>query len=96
MAFIVVYYCIRSFILNEAKDKEEEIAAKVLVESSIEKFKIVSSAEEKIQLERFKTMFAFDAGVQLPLSLNINSIYSFTEIFIREFILNASGILEKI
>merc|ERR1712146_842138 len=39
------------FILNEAKDKSEEIATKALEEFSIEKYKIVTAEKNKIRKE---------------------------------------------
>lgn len=41
----------REFILNEAKDKAEEIDAKALQEFTIEKFKIVSQTKQKVRDE---------------------------------------------
>mmetsp|Transcript_72736 Transcript_72736/g.188851 ORF Transcript_72736/g.188851 Transcript_72736/m.188851 type:complete len:235 (-) Transcript_72736:210-914(-) len=39
------------FILNEAKDKAEEISAKALQEFSVEKLKVVNSGKDKIRQE---------------------------------------------
>mmetsp|Transcript_50340 Transcript_50340/g.155617 ORF Transcript_50340/g.155617 Transcript_50340/m.155617 type:complete len:233 (-) Transcript_50340:162-860(-) len=39
------------FILNEAKDKAEEISAKALQEFSVEKLKVVNQTKEKIEQE---------------------------------------------
>jgi len=39
------------FILNEAKDKSEEISAKALQEFSVEKLKVVNSGKDKIRQE---------------------------------------------
>jgi V-type H+-transporting ATPase subunit E len=46
----------REFILNEAKDKAEEIDAKALQEFTIEKFKIVSQTKQKIRDDFQKKM----------------------------------------
>ena len=58
------------FILNEARDKAEEIDTKALQEESIERLKIVTSMKEKIQQERERI------EVLYPLDVRIYICYS--------------------
>jgi len=60
------------FILNEAKDKSEEITTKALEEFSIEKFKIVNSTKEKIRQEYDRKKKSIDTQGAIARSAAIN------------------------
>jgi len=62
----------REFILNEAKDKAEEIDAKALQEFSIEKFKVVNQAKEKIKQDFQRKVKAVDTQAAIARSTAIN------------------------
>jgi len=62
----------REFILNEAKDKAEEIDAKALQEFSIEKFKVVSQAKEKIKQDFVRKQKQLDTQAAIARSTAIN------------------------
>jgi len=62
----------REFILNEAKDKAEEIDAKALQEFSIEKFKIVSQTKHKIREEYQKKVKQVEVQHAIQRSSAIN------------------------
>jgi V-type H+-transporting ATPase subunit E len=62
----------REFILNEAKDKAEEIDAKALQEFSIEKFKIVSQTKHKIREEYLKKVKQVEVQHAIQRSSAIN------------------------
>jgi len=62
----------REFILNEAKDKAEEIDAKALQEFSIEKFKVVNQAKEKIKQDFQRKVKQVDTQAAIARSTAIN------------------------
>jgi len=62
----------KEFILNEAKDKAEEIDAKALQEFTIEKFKIVSQTKEKVRQEYVKKVKAVETEQAIKRSSAIN------------------------
>jgi V-type H+-transporting ATPase subunit E len=62
----------REFILNEAKDKAEEIDAKALQEFNIEKFKIVNEAKEKVRQDMEKKKKQTDTKAAIEKSTAIN------------------------
>jgi len=62
----------KEFILNEAKDKAEEIDAKALQEFSIEKFKIVNSNKENIRKEYQRKTKQVDTQAAIARSTAIN------------------------
>jgi V-type H+-transporting ATPase subunit E len=62
----------REFILNEAKDKAEEIDAKALQEFSIEKFKIVSQTKHKVREEYEKKVKQVETQHAIQRSSAIN------------------------
>jgi len=62
----------KEFILNEAKDKAEEIDAKALQEFSIEKFKIVNSNKENIRKEYERKTKQVDTQAAIARSTAIN------------------------
>eukprot|EP00933_Yihiella_yeosuensis_P073094 TRINITY_DN8166_c0_g7_i1.p1 TRINITY_DN8166_c0_g7~~TRINITY_DN8166_c0_g7_i1.p1 ORF type:complete len:236 (-),score=71.65 TRINITY_DN8166_c0_g7_i1:171-878(-) len=60
------------FILNEAKDKAEEIDTKALQEFSVEKLKIVNASKEKIQQEYQKKAKQVETQAAIARSTAIN------------------------
>jgi len=62
----------KEFILNEAKDKAEEIDAKALQEFSIEKFKIVNQTKEKVRQEYLKKVKSVETQHAIARSTAIN------------------------
>jgi len=60
------------FILNEAKDKAEEIDTKALQEFSVEKLKIVNSTKEKIQQDYVRKTKVLDTQAAIARSTAIN------------------------
>jgi len=62
-----------NFILNEAKDKANEIDTKGLEEYSIEKFRIVNSQKEKIRSDYAKKVKAIETQCAISRSLAINA-----------------------
>lgn len=62
----------KEFILNEAKDKAEEIDAKALQEFSIEKFKIVNLTKEKVREEYRKKVKQLETQHAIARSTAIN------------------------
>jgi len=62
----------REFILNEAKDKAEEIDAKALQEFSIEKFRIVNQSKEKVGQEYVKKVKQVETQAAIARSTAIN------------------------
>jgi len=62
----------KEFILNEAKDKAEEIDAKALQEFTIEKFKIVSQTKDKVRQEYVKKVKAVETDQAIKRSSAIN------------------------
>lgn len=62
----------KSFILNEAKDKAEEISTKALQEFSIEKLKVVNSTKEKIRQEYARKAQQIETQVAIARSTAIN------------------------
>mmetsp|Transcript_67432 Transcript_67432/g.106711 ORF Transcript_67432/g.106711 Transcript_67432/m.106711 type:complete len:229 (+) Transcript_67432:88-774(+) len=62
----------REFILNEAKDKAEEIDAKALQEFTIEKFKIVNQTKHKIREEYQKKLKQVETKSAIERSTAIN------------------------
>jgi len=60
------------FILNEAKDKAEEISTKALQEYSVEKLKIVNSTKDKIRQEYTKKAKQLDTQNAIARSTAIN------------------------
>jgi V-type H+-transporting ATPase subunit E len=62
----------REFILNEAKDKAEEIDAKALQEFTIEKFKIVNQMKHKIREEYQKKLKQVETKNAIERSSAIN------------------------
>merc|ERR1719321_330888 len=61
-----------AFILNEAKDKAEEIDAKGMEEFSLEKFKIVNQQKEKIRAEFAKKAKQVETQCAIARSTAIN------------------------
>jgi len=62
-----------NFILNEAKDKANEIDTKGLEEYSIEKFRIVNNQKEKIRSDFSKKVKQIETQYAIARSLAINS-----------------------
>mmetsp|Transcript_20769 Transcript_20769/g.48204 ORF Transcript_20769/g.48204 Transcript_20769/m.48204 type:complete len:226 (+) Transcript_20769:101-778(+) len=62
----------RQFILNEAKDKAEEITTKALEEFAIEKFKIVNATKEKIRQEYSRKLKQVETQGAIARSTAIN------------------------
>mmetsp|Transcript_73123 Transcript_73123/g.136684 ORF Transcript_73123/g.136684 Transcript_73123/m.136684 type:complete len:233 (+) Transcript_73123:102-800(+) len=62
----------RQFILNEAKDKAEEITTKALEEFAIEKFKIVSATKDKIRQEYGRKLKQIETQGAIARSTAIN------------------------
>jgi V-type H+-transporting ATPase subunit E len=62
----------REFILNEAKDKAEEIDAKALQEFNVEKFKIVNEAKEKVRQDLAKKQKQAETKAAIEKSTAIN------------------------
>merc|ERR1719188_918993 len=60
------------FILNEAKDKSEEISAKALQEFSVEKLKVVNSGKDKIRQEFDRKTKQIDTQHTIARSTAIN------------------------
>eukprot|EP00930_Biecheleria_cincta_P055482 TRINITY_DN417_c0_g3_i1.p1 TRINITY_DN417_c0_g3~~TRINITY_DN417_c0_g3_i1.p1 ORF type:complete len:258 (+),score=67.54 TRINITY_DN417_c0_g3_i1:64-774(+) len=60
------------FILNEAKDKAEEIDTKALQEFSVEKLKVVNSTKEKIQQEYARKAKQVETQAAIARSTAIN------------------------
>jgi len=60
------------FILNEAKDKAEEISAKALQEFSVEKLKVVNATKEKIRHEYERKSKQVDTQNAIARSTAIN------------------------
>jgi len=60
------------FILNEAKDKAEEISAKALQEFNVEKLKVVNSTKEKIHQEYDRKSKQVDTQNAIARSTAIN------------------------
>jgi len=60
------------FILNEAKDKAEEITAKALQEFSVEKLKIVNQTKDKIRQEYARKAKQIDTQQAIARSTAIN------------------------
>ncbi|CAJ1335733.1 unnamed protein product [Effrenium voratum] len=60
------------FILNEARDKAEEIDTKALQEESIERLKIVNSMKEKIQQDYSRKLKQVDTQAAIARSTAIN------------------------
>mmetsp|Transcript_80938 Transcript_80938/g.241204 ORF Transcript_80938/g.241204 Transcript_80938/m.241204 type:complete len:234 (+) Transcript_80938:92-793(+) len=60
------------FILNEAKDKAEEISAKALQEFSVEKLKVVNSTKEKIEQEYARKVKQIETAQAIARSTAIN------------------------
>jgi len=60
------------FIINEAKDKCEEIATKALQEFDIEKLKIVNATKEKVRQEYSKKLKAAETKKAIERSTAIN------------------------
>mmetsp|Transcript_29441 Transcript_29441/g.51629 ORF Transcript_29441/g.51629 Transcript_29441/m.51629 type:complete len:221 (+) Transcript_29441:102-764(+) len=62
----------KEFILNEAKDKAEEIEAKALQEFNIEKMKMLEEAKEKLQQDYTKKQKATDTKNAIARSTAVN------------------------
>lgn len=62
----------REFILNEAKDKAEEIDAKALQEFTIEKFKIVNATKDKVRQDMLKKQKQVETQLAIAKSTAIN------------------------
>lgn len=60
------------FILNEAKDKAEEISAKALQEFSVEKLKVVNQTKEKIEQEYARKAKTIETQQAIARSTAIN------------------------
>merc|ERR1719188_2127517 len=60
------------FILNEAKDKAEEIGAKALQEFSVEKLKVVNAGKDKIRQEYDRKAKQIDTQNAIARSTAIN------------------------
>mmetsp|Transcript_26700 Transcript_26700/g.61453 ORF Transcript_26700/g.61453 Transcript_26700/m.61453 type:complete len:227 (+) Transcript_26700:91-771(+) len=78
-----------NFILNEAKDKAEEIHTKGLEEFSIERFRIVNQQKEKIRQEYAKKTKQVETSCAIARSTAINKAR-------LEKIKARNGVLEKI
>merc|ERR1719357_220111 len=61
-----------NFILNEAKDKAEEIEARALEEFNIEKLKVVQQMKDKIRQEMQKKIKAAETKRAIAKSTAIN------------------------
>jgi len=62
----------KEFILNEAKDKAEEIDAKALQEFSIEKFRLVNQSKEKLRQDYQRKVKQVDTQAAIARSTAIN------------------------
>lgn len=62
----------KEFILNEARDKAEEIDAKALQEFSIEKFKIVNATKDKVRQDMQKKQKQVETQMAIAKSTAIN------------------------
>lgn len=60
------------FIINEAKDKAEEISSKALQEFSVEKLKIVNSTKERIRQEYARKVKQIETQAAIARSTAIN------------------------